>query len=717
MDVIHPDDREKSSRAWAAAVAIKGEYKVEHRLRRVDGVYRHMTVRAVPVLEADGSVREWVGVHADVTDQHRAEADLRLRDRAIGAASQGIVIADYDRPDHPLIYVSPGFERMTGYDSGEVLGRNCRFLQGKDTDPAAVAELRQAVRDGLACEVELLNYRKDGTPFWTALSISPVHDSARRVTHFVGVQQDVTERKRAEATLRENEERIRVLMDSAVEAIYGVDLAGHCTFCNLSCASMLAYASPSCLIGKNMHALMHHTRVDGTPYPVEECRIYVAIRQGLGSHVVDEVLWRADGTCFPAEYWSNPIFRAGQVVGAVVSFQDITARKSLEEQFRQAQKMDAFGQLAGGVAHDFNNLLTVINGYSELLLGSLPRNDPSREMIAEVHKAGERSAGLTRQLLAFSRQQVLAPRILNLNEVVAETDKMLRRLIGEDIRLTSTLESHPWAVEADPGQIEQVMLNLAVNARDAMPRGGRLTIETRNVTLDEAYARTHTGARAGRHVLLSVSDSGEGIPPGILAKIFEPYFTTKEPGKGTGLGLATVFGIVEQSGGHVAVDSEVGAGTTFKVYLPQVEQASEGSKAPSPIPPPPRGTETILLAEDEPAVRMLTRRILTGRGYRVLEAADGEEAVRVAAGHAGPIHLLITDVVMPGMGGRAAAEALAERQPGIRVVYLSGYTDDAVIRHGVLREGVHFLHKPFTAHELARKVRDVLDSPAETGGP
>jgi len=390
----------------------------------------------------------------------------------------------------------------------------------------------------------------------------------------------------------------------------------------------------------------------------------------------------------------------------------VTEARLLEDQFRQAQKMDAFGQLAGGVAHDFNNLLTIINGYSEMLIESLPKSDPSRELIEEIHKAGERSAGLTRQLLAFSRQQVLATQILNLNDVVANTDKMLKRLIGEDIRLTTTFETRPWEVLADPGQVEQVLLNLVVNARDAMPKGGRLTIEIKNVVLDESYVITRKDARAGRHILLSVADTGSGIPPALLAKIFEPFFTTKERGKGTGLGLATVFGIVKQSGGHVGVYSEVGLGTTFKVYLPQAEQSSKRSKAPSRILPPPRGTETILLAEDEAAVRALTRTILSGCGYRVLESVDGEDAVRVAAAHGGPIHLLVTDVVMPGAGGRVVAEQLVEQYPALRVIYVSGYTDDAIIRHGVLREGVNFLQKPFTPAALARKVRDVLDGTA-----
>jgi two-component system, cell cycle sensor histidine kinase and response regulator CckA len=388
----------------------------------------------------------------------------------------------------------------------------------------------------------------------------------------------------------------------------------------------------------------------------------------------------------------------------------VTARRRLEEQYRQAQKMEAVGQLASGIAHDFNNLLTVINGYADLLLQSLPPADSSQELLEEIRRAGERAAGLTRQLLAFGRRQVLAPRVLDLNAVAADTEAMLRRVIGEDVRLATVPGPGLWPVRADPGQVEQVLLNLAVNARDAMPTGGRLTIETRNVELDDEYALAHAGAHPGPHVLLAVSDTGCGMTDEVKARIFEPFFTTKGPGRGTGLGLATVYGIVTQSGGHLGVDSEAGAGTTFRVYLPRAEGPVGEPKAGSGAPAPRRGAETVLLVEDDPAVRALNRHVLAGCGYTVVEAGDGDEAWRAAVRHAGgPIHLLVTDVVMPGQGGRALAERLLERHPGLKVLYVSGYTDDAVVRHGVLREAMNFLQKPFTPTALAHRVREVLD--------
>jgi PAS domain S-box-containing protein len=516
------------------------------------------------------------------------------------------------------------------------------------------------------------------------------------------------ERKQATETVREREELVQLLLDSTAEAIYGIDIHGNCMLANPTCARLLGYASPDQLNGRNMHTLIHHHRPDGRPYPEEECPIVLAIGARRGAHVTDEVFWRADGTKFDAEYSAYPMWRGKELVGAVVTFLDVSQQKKLEEQLRQAQKMEAFGQLASGVAHDFNNLLTIISGYSELLLQSTPVGDPNREMLEEIRKAAERSASLTRQLLAFSRKQVLAPKVVDLNDVVRDTEKMLRRVIGEDIRLTATLHPQLGSVRADPGQLEQIILNLAVNARDAMPQGGQLTIETSNVVLDEEYAKSHADVRPGAYVMLAVTDTGMGMAEDVKRRVFEPFFTTKEIGKSTGLGLAVVHGIVRQSEGTIEVYSEPGIGTSFKIYFPRVEQAAPSGKSRVDLGPPPRGTETLLLVEDEYGVRALARRTLQQCGYTVLEASHGEEAISVATTHRETIHLLVTDVVMPGMGGRVLAERLLDLHPEMQVLYLSGYTDDAVVRHGILHEHVHFLQKPFSPNVLAHQVREVL---------
>ncbi|HEX9393910.1 MAG TPA: ATP-binding protein, partial [Gemmatimonadales bacterium] len=389
---------------------------------------------------------------------------------------------------------------------------------------------------------------------------------------------------------------------------------------------------------------------------------------------------------------------------------DVTEQRLLQQQLVQAQKMEAVGRLAGGIAHDFNNLLTVISSYSDLLLEDLARDDPRRDDVEQVRKAAEGAAALTRQLLAFSRQQVLQPRVVSLNVVVGDLRKMLQRVIGEDVDFAAILAPELRAVKADVGQIEQVLMNLAVNARDAMPTGGKLTVETTNVELDTDYTRTHHAAAAGHFVMLAVTDTGTGMDEATQAKIFEPFFTTKGPGKGTGLGLATVYGIVKQSGGFVWVYSEVGHGTSFKIYLPQVAEAADAHRAQAPAPAMSRGTETVLVVEDAPAVRAVTRQVLERQGYTVIEAAGGDAALQLAAAHAGPIHLLLTDVVMPGLSGRQVAERLAIRRPEMRVLYASGYTDDSIVRHGILEEGIAYLQKPFTPESLARKVRNVLDA-------
>ncbi len=390
---------------------------------------------------------------------------------------------------------------------------------------------------------------------------------------------------------------------------------------------------------------------------------------------------------------------------------DITERRQLEEQLRQAVKMEAVGRLAGGIAHDFNNLLTAIIGSADLLLEDLDPASPARDDVTEIRRAGDRAAQLTRQLLAFSRRQPLTPRVIDVNALVADMDRLLRRLIGEDIELRTVLTPDLGAVRADAGQLEQVIMNLAVNARDAMPRGGKLTIETANTELDESYAREHVTVRAGPAVMIAVSDTGTGMDSETLAHIFEPFFTTKEVGKGTGLGLATVYGIVKQSGGHVWVYSEPGRGTAFKIYLPRVTEPVEGvgaATAPTTL----QGTETILVVENEVPVRELARRMLEARGYTVLTAAAPADALALVERHPEPIHLAVTDVILPGMDGPALARRLEQVRPGLRVLFVSGYANEAIVHHGVLDKGVAYLPKPFTAEALARKVREVIDAPS-----
>jgi PAS domain S-box-containing protein len=401
----------------------------------------------------------------------------------------------------------------------------------------------------------------------------------------------------------------------------------------------------------------------------------------------------------------------------LMSCEDITLiqraeeeKAALAEQLRQSQKLEAIGRLAGGIAHDFNNLLTVIRGYSQLSLMDLKENEKLRGNLDEIQRATQRASDLTHHLLAFSRRQIMEMKILDLNTLLKDLDKMLHRVIGEDIELTYLLSNDIGKVRVDPGQIEQVILNLAVNARDAMPSGGKLTIETSNAELDEAYAHTHIGSKPGRYVMMSVSDTGLGMSPEVRERAFEPFFTTKEKGKGTGLGLSTCYGIVKQSGGNIWAYSEPRKGTIFKIYLPRVDESPKEAKEEGKAAEILKGTETILAVEDEIEVRKLVAEILKGQGYTVIEASDGEEAMRVSRENAGKkIHLLLTDVVMPGMSGRELAVMLGLQHPNMKVLYMSGYTDNAIVHHGVLEEGVNYIQKPFTLDALARKVREVLD--------
>jgi two-component system cell cycle sensor histidine kinase/response regulator CckA len=523
----------------------------------------------------------------------------------------------------------------------------------------------------------------------------------------------VVERERAEAALAAERNLLRTLIDNLPDYIYVKDIAGRFLIANIAVAQLMGAATPEALVGQS----------DFDFYPAELAEQFHADEQALiqsGQPLIDREEPVIDQITGQKRWLSTtkvPLQGPqGQLVGLVGLGRDISERKRLEAQLLQAQKMEAIGRLAGGVAHDFNNVLTAILGYAELVLDELDAATPLHQEIEAIQNAGKRAAALTRQLLAFSRQQVLQPTLLNLNTLVANLGQMLRRLISEDIELITIPGPDLGNLKADPSQLEQVVLNLVVNARDAMPEGGTLTIETANVELDADYARQHVGVKAGPYILLAISDTGQGMDAPTQARIFEPFFTTKEAGKGTGLGLATVHGIVNQSGGHIWVYSEVGHGTTFKIYLPQAAEREIRAQVQPSSARAPQGSETILLVEDDALVRQLVQEVLRKYGYVVLETSTGKEALEMAQMYRAPIDLLITDVILPGgiRGTQVARQLLAQR-PHLKVLYMSGYTDNAIVQHGVLGAGVAFLQKPFTPETLARKVREVLDTPASGG--
>jgi PAS domain S-box-containing protein len=507
----------------------------------------------------------------------------------------------------------------------------------------------------------------------------------------------------AQEGLLRSESNFRSLVTNAPYGICRCDARGHLVDANPALVTSLGYDSAADLIGRNLSTLY----ADGQQWFVlaDQLRTQESF-EGLTAE------WtRKDGSITAVRLSGRAIRDERKNVTFEIFTEDVTERRALEQQLRQAQKMEAIGRLAGGIAHDFNNLLMVISGYSEFLLDRLGPDQALRGPAKEISSAAERATSLTRQLLAFSRKQMLTPKVIDLNAVVTENLKMLTRLIGEDIDLVMIPGAELGPVKADPGQIEQVILNLAVNARDAMPQGGRLTIETANVTLDESYARLHAPVQPGDYTMLVITDTGIGMDTETQSRIFEPFFTTKGT-KGTGLGLSTVYGIVKQSGGYIWVYSEPGRGTSFKVYMPHVtaEEVAAVEKPAAPaVVPLETARETILVVEDEVNLRRLTRQFLENQGYTVLEAADGAEAVQICVAHQGIIHLLLTDVIMPGMNGRELAHRVSEIRPNMKVLYMSGYTENAIGHNGTLDAGITLLQKPFTLHALKAKVREVID--------
>src|SRR6266571_2591092 len=654
-------------------------------------------------------------------ERKRAEDALRAQRALLQSIVDHIpVMLAFVEPGGRISWGNQEWSHVLGYSVAEARERD--IFSELYPDPAD----RQQVLASIGAPASQWHYFhtrvRDGRVLETTWANVPLPDGGN-----LAIGMDVTERRRAEAALQQAEERYRAFVTQSTEGIWRFEFDeplpvglpeaeqiehfyrhSYLAECNDAMAQMYGYASAQELSGTRLGDLL----IRSDPNNEEMLRAFLR----SGYRLADVESHERDREGQPKVFLNNlvGIVEDGLLKRAWGTQRDITDVKRLEDQLRQAQKMEAVGRLAGGVAHDFNNLLTAILGSVELLLRDLEPASPLRQDAGEIKKAGERAAGLTRQLLAYSRRQVLRPEVLDLNRVVADMDRMLRRLIGEDVDLVTRLAPHLDAVRADRGQIEQVLVNLVLNARDAMPQGGKLTIETANVELDPGYVETHEGARAGAYALLAVSDTGSGMDAETTAHLFEPFFTTKEVGKGTGLGLATVYGIVKQSEGYITAYSEPGHGTTFKIYLPRA--AAPGAASPTPpAPPAPQGkataggSETILVVEDEEAVRSLSRRALEASGYTVLAAADGPDAVRRLERYGGPIHLVLTDVIMPGMNGRELAQRLVQRRPGLRVLYMSGYPGDAIVHRGALEPGTAFLQKPFMPEDLARKVREVLD--------
>jgi two-component system, cell cycle sensor histidine kinase and response regulator CckA len=659
-----------------------------HRTKQGDLRIVRVTVQATRILGRPFHHSVW----RDVTERRRAEAQVRKLSRAVEQSPVSIIITT---SEGKIEYVNPKFTQLTGYTLEEVRGQNPRILKSGETPADEYRRLWSTITRGGEWRGELHNKKKNGELFWEFASISAIVDEAGRIAGFLAVKEDITDRKQAEDTLR----RQASLFDQTYDAVLAWDWEGPLTFWNRGAEELYAFSRDQAL-GKSPRALLQTKTLDGSGDFLSALQ-----RDSRWEGELEQVT--RDGRHVRLESRMVLVREAGRAYVLEVN-RDITSRQLLEEQLRQAQKMEAIGRLAGGVAHDFNNLLGVILGYSSLMLDTI--EDPTlRRKLDEIHKAGQRAAGLTRQLLAFSRKQILEPRVLNPNSLIRDVEKMLRRLIGEDIQLEAVLDSGLGQVHADPGQMEQVIMNLAVNARDAMPRGGKLTIETHNLELDDLYARQHVSVRPGPYVQIVVSDTGTGMDPATQAHIFEPFFTTKK--EGTGLGLATVYGIIKQSGGNIWVYSEPGKGTTFKIYLPRVDQPADKARNGAPAALFPAGTETILIVEDAEPVRDIAKEFLELSGYTILSAAGPSEALDLVAQHHAPIHLLLTDVIMPGMSGPQLAGKLQSLREGMKVLFMSGYTDTAIAHHGVLDPGKLLIMKPFSRETLTQKVREALGTP------
>ena len=701
--LIWPEDVARTQALFARSLAAPGEaIPWQLRVRHADGTWRWLEGTGTNRV-ADPTIGGTVLNCRDITERKRAEEALRESEERLRQAVRVSHIGIFDH-DHltDTIYWSPRQREIYGWDPDApvTLADFIGLVHPEDAQRIgeAVRRAHDPSGDGV-WDVEHRIIRRDGSVRWLIERSQTFFggEGAPRPVRTVGAVIDITEAKLAEQALR--------LKDQAIAtSLNGVGIAdpdGRIVYVNPAFLRLFGHASDADVLGKTP---LDFADPETTRQFLEELRARGACQRELAAR-------RQDGTTFDVLVSANTVRDAnGEIVSLMASFLDVSEAKRLQAQLLHSQKMESVGRLAGGVAHDFNNLLTVIKGYLELALSGLHPRDPLYHDLSEANTAADSAAALTQQLLAFSRKQIINPQVLSLNDVITRVRKMLPRLLGEDIELRTVLAPALGRVRFDPGQSEQILINLAVNARDAMPEGGKLAIETANTSFDAAYARDHPEVQPGDYVMLAVSDTGSGMSDDVKAHLFEPFFTTKGPGRGTGLGLAMILGAVSQNGGRIEVDSEPGHGTTFKIYLPRVHEAAVEAW-PEPRAAQWRGTETILLVEDDEAVRSLAVRVLVQHGYAVHAFRDGTSAMHAVAGMTEPLHLLITDVVMPEMNGPAMAQRIRELRPAIRVLFTSGYTDNVIVHHGVLAEGVEFLPKPYSPESLARRVREVLDEP------
>jgi two-component system cell cycle sensor histidine kinase/response regulator CckA len=657
----------------------------------------------------DGRVVNAICQHRDITERKKAEKELRESEERYRAVieSQIDLISRY-LPDTTLTFVNDAYCQFYGKTREELIGHSYLPMVAPEFRELVKKETENLARNPRPLAGEYLNYRHDGKECWIQWVVQCILGEDGRVVELQAVGRDITERKQAEELLQKEREVSLSILENAPYGVALIDKGGQYAYINPEFTTITGYTLQDVPTGKDWS----QKAFPDPKYREKMIQVWKEDRQK--AHIMNREfsVTCKDGTVREIDIRAT-FLREGR---AVIVLRDITEQKraeqrmeSLQEQLRQSQKMEAIGRLAGGIAHDFNNLLTIIKGYSQLALIELNEDNVLKGNIAHIDTATDRAADLVRQLLAFSRRQILEMKVWDLNNILTNLHNMLRRLIGEDIELVALLAEDLGRVKTDLGWIEQAIMNLVVNARDAMPTGGKLTIETGNADLDEAYVGGRVGVNPGRYVMLSVSDTGVGMTPEVTERLFEPFFSTKHKDKGTGLGLSTVYGIVKQSDGDIWVYSEPGKGSTFKIYLPRVDEPLEEQRGRVLSDELLRGSETILLVEDEEEVRKLAVHVLERQGYKVLATRNGDEALRICEQHREPIHLMLTDVVMPGMNGHEVAKRLESFHPETKVLYMSGYTDDAIVLHGVLVKGVHFIQKPFTVDALTKKVREVLE--------